>query len=131
MNAAYGVVSAAVWEGYAQRLNECLRNLAAAKAKTAKKNPGSRIPSNAPQEVRQVAETLIKNGAEAELPPNLAAYVRFSNGEWIVGPNFEGSGAGMSYRNGLWFYIDYEGERKPMKNGFQEALSNASIWYTG
>jgi hypothetical protein len=107
---------------------------------SARNNPSSRpLPPGTPDEVRQVAEALIKNGAEAGFSADLACYVSgsavspgtYAEGEWVVGPNFEGRGGGMAYKNGAWFYIDYEGERIPIRGGLREAMSNASIWYTG
>lgn len=111
-----------------------------ARTRAAFRNPKSRpLPVNIPDEVRQVAEALVKNGAEADLSADMACYVSgsavspgiYAEGEWVVGPNFEGMGGGMAYKNGAWFYIDPEGERIPIRGGLREALSNASIWYTG
>jgi hypothetical protein len=53
-------------------------------------------------------------------------------GNWIVGCNFEGWGPSMIFKGGVWFYRSWrDGEDKPMAAGHEEALSNASIFFTG
>jgi hypothetical protein len=53
---------------------------------------------------------------------------------WSIGDNYERIGINLVYRADLdkWFYRNtWDGEDRPMPGGFDEAMGNASIMYTG
>ncbi len=53
-------------------------------------------------------------------------------GAWIVGSNHEDGSAEMVWQNGVWQYESTRtGARWPMEGGHEEALANASIFWTG
>lgn len=55
-----------------------------------------------------------------------------TTGCWIVACNFEGWGSSMIFHEGDWFYrSSRSGEDRLMKGGHEEALANASIFFTG
>lgn len=88
---------------------------------------------------------MIENAKKAfgeELAENMV-YTRrpLDSSDWIVDANMEGmSSTAMIYRDGKWLYrdtsdsgsdaYDRNGER-PMEGGFEEAMSNAGIFFTG
>jgi len=98
----------------------------------------SQIPSNAPRQVRQVAMAMLDSAFRADMDAKDALYVHqdkygYDKGTWFVGPNI-GNGTSMLFKeDGKWYYrkawSDYPD--REMKGGFREALSNASIYYTG
>lgn len=51
---------------------------------------------------------------------------------WVISDNYE-RGANLVYRADVdqWYYMPNYGSERPMKGGFQEALSSAEIYYTG
>jgi hypothetical protein len=95
-----------------------------------------------PEQVRQVYETMAANAKEADELKD-SVYIGLqgpedwnskTHHEWCVGDNYERGSFSMIFRPDLdkWFYRDkWSGEDREMKGGFNEALSNASIWYTG
>lgn len=63
---------------------------------------------------------------------NSETYNYDATGNWIVGCNFEGWGPSMIFKKGVWYYRSRRtGEDTPMKGGHEEALGNASIFFTG
>jgi len=92
---------------------------------------------NAPDEVREVHNLLVKNAIERfdEEFGEDAVYTReCENGDWIVGPNFENFGNSMIYKpeEGRWFYREsWSGVDKAMRSGYEEAKGNAQCFFTG
>jgi len=105
--------------------------------------------SNAPSEVIQVHEAMVHNAKqrwnEEDFNVLSPVYTREDetypdykpNGSWLVGANFEGMGPSLLFKKGengepsaWWYRFGYKAD-KPMKGGFQEALGNARIFFTG
>jgi len=105
------------------------------KVSKTRRNPRSLVPSGAPEEVVEVAETLLANAKEAGFSETFQPVYVSQHGpkEWHVGSNFEDSALWLHYIDGTWYYWNpYEEEPlKPMRGGFKEALANARIWWTG
>jgi hypothetical protein len=105
------------------------------KVSKSRRNPRSFVPSGAPEEVVKVAETLLANAKEAGFSETSRPVYVSQHGpnEWHVGSNFEDSPLWLYYIDGKWYYWnEYEEPMlKPMRGGFEEALANARIWWTG
>jgi hypothetical protein len=105
------------------------------KVSKSRRNPRSFVPSGAPEEVVKVAETLLANAKEAGFSETSRPVYVSQHGpnEWHVGSNFEDSPLWLYYIDGKWYYWnEYEEPMlKPMRGGFEEALANAQIWWTG
>ena len=91
----------------------------------------TRIPSNAPREVKQVAKASIENAKEAGDDDR----VHISNheeGRWVIGDNYEQM-PNLVYYEGKdeWYYMPNWGSEKLIRGGLREALANASIMWTG
>jgi hypothetical protein len=91
----------------------------------------TRIPSNAPRQVKQVAKASIQNAKEAGDDDR----VHISNheeGRWVIGDNYEQM-ANLVYYEGKdeWYYMPNWGSEKLIQGGLREALANASIMWTG
>ena len=53
-------------------------------------------------------------------------------GAWVTGGNREDGRPVMVWEDGVWFYHSTRsGHRRPMEGGHDEAMSNASIFWTG
>jgi hypothetical protein len=105
------------------------------KVSKTRRNPRSLVPSGAPEEVVEVAETLLANAKEAGFSETSQPVYVSQHGpkEWHVGSNFEDSPLWLYYIDGTWYYWNEYNEEplKPMRRGFEEALANARIWWTG
>ena len=102
--------------------------------------------NNMPAPVREVHEAMVANAREnwddEDMKCLRPVYTRTedrydsethsytSTGNWIVGCNFEGWGPSMIFADGVWFYRE-RGYDKKMKGGHEEALGNASCFFTG
>ncbi len=93
--------------------------------------------SGAPPEVTEVYEALVKSAVNAfgELGVDAAnAYqAKYADHtEWRVGSNYEDGHSTMIFRAGVWYYRSpYSGEDSKMRGGLEEAIGNASIFFTG
>ena len=105
--------------------------------------------SNAPSEVIQVHEAMVRNAkeryGEEDFEILSPVYTREEetypdykpNGNWLVGANFEGMGPSLLFKkdenggSGAWWYRYGYKEDQPMKSGLQEALGNAMCFFTG
>ena len=100
----------------------------------------------APPQVLEVHNAMVANAQEMWDSPCIGAEVytrpetRYNSttneytptGSWLVGPNFEGWGSAMVFKEGTWFYRGRgDGVDRPMKGGHEEALGNASCFFTG
>ncbi len=100
----------------------------------------------APPQVLEVHNAMVANAREMwndacidaavytrpETRFNSTTYDYEPTGNWLVGPNFEGWGSTMVFKQGTWFYRGrHDGVDKPMKGGHEEALGNAGCFFTG
>ena len=90
-----------------------------------------------PGEVKEVYEALVKSAVNAFGESGVdAANVYHAGygerGEWRVGSNYEDGHPSMIFRGGGWYYRSpYTGEDSKMRGGLEEAIGNASIFFTG
>ena len=93
--------------------------------------------SNAPDEVVAVHAAMIANAQQAWPGEDMDAlrpvYARKDNdGSWLVGCNFPGFCDTMRHNCSGWFYREsFSGRDVPMANGYEEALRNARVCFTG
>ena len=98
---------------------------------------------NAPEEVQAVHNEMMANArqrwTEEEMEYMRPVYTHRGDsgypnyeldGSWIVGPNYEGMGPWMMWKDGEWSYRGGRAD-KSMPGGFKEAMSNAKIFFTG
>ena len=99
---------------------------------------------NAPEEVQVVHAAMMENArqrwSEEDMKILRPVYTHRGDsgyaggyeldGSWIVGPNYEGMGPWMMWKDGVWSYRGGRAD-KTMPGGFSEALANAKIFFTG
>ena len=117
-----------------------------------------KIPGNAPEQVRQVAQAWIGSAVEMaeeiieeeeygmESAEEQESTMRFwstriwveekASGVWVIQDSYEGCNSLLVYKEELdqWFYqklFGQDGPDRPMEGGFIEALGNAEIMWTG
>jgi hypothetical protein len=95
-----------------------------------------------PEQVQQVYDAMVANAKEAKELDDSVHLGHYGpedwqsqpHEEWIIGDNYERGPFSLGYRSDKdqRFYRDkWSGEDRLMPGGFEEAMGNASIWYTG
>lgn len=87
-----------------------------------------------PTEIANVVKAMKLNAKQAGRPSD-TVYVSGPNepyNEWIVADNYERSPYSIIYRDGKWFYRNmWNGQDSKMRGGYNEAMSAASMFFTG
>ncbi len=114
----------------------------------------ARLPSNAPQQVKQVAKAWVQNAIEAGeeqiaedgetgseargtrkfWKDRLSVYVDDSDKgpRWVVGDNYERATNMIYYPDSdEWYSMPNYGSERLMRGGFRNALGSAEIIWTG
>ena len=92
-----------------------------------------KIPTNAPDQVKEVADAWLKNAEEGGERTDGRMYVYEDDGEWIVADNLESGVTILRYctESGDWFSMRPYGDPCILQGGFKEALATAQIIWTG